>query len=260
MSWKTWNPYRWSTKAYAVRAELSGLVAAVIALMVSIHRVVATPSMLSTVILIASAIAIAIAGWGMREKWRESSHENLTRPLEAALEVSSELLTISVLGNCRITVHVRCGRKYYTQAVPYAGRHLARALVGRKFRMECGIVGKAFKSEPFVMQISSWRGTSLKEYRKELVEYWGYSEKEARNLTPNSKSWIAVPIGDCKTNEIQAVLYADSDEVNAFASDSAKKLFWAITIAIVQHVEQAGEHVRRKLTEENINGQAESAA
>jgi len=254
MSWKTWNPYRWSTKVYAVRSELSGLVAALIALMVSIHRVVTISSMLSTVILIASVIAIAIAGWAMREKWRESSHENLTRPLEAVLDVSSEILTISVPGNCRITVHVRCGRNNYTQAVPYAGRHLARAQVGRKFRMECGIVGKAFKSEPFVMQISSWRGTSLSDYRNELVKFWGYNEKEARGLTPNAKSWIAVPIGDCKTNKIQAVLYADSDQVNAFESDDARKLFWAITIAIVQHVEQAGEHVRRKSPEVNVYG------
>lgn len=261
MSWKSWNPYRWRTKVQGVRAELSGLIASIIALMVSIHRVVTMPfSVLSILILIASVVAIAIAGWGMREKWKESSHENLTRPLEAALEVSNELLSISVPGNCRITVHVKCGRKYYTQAVPYAGRHLVRAHVGRKFRMGCGIVGKAFKGEPFVMQISSWQGHSVSDYRRELVENWGYTKEEAQKLTPNAKSWIAVPIGDCKNNTIQAVLYADSDEVKAFESDAAKKLFWAITIAIVQHVENAGEHVRRRFTEENANGQTEHAA
>jgi hypothetical protein len=97
------------------------------------------------------------------------------------------------------------------QLVPYIGGDGGK--IGRTFSARSGIIGKAVREKKGMV------GKRLNEnhakYIDELVSSWSYTREDARGLTEDRRSWLAIPI--FHTNrKVEAVVYLDSDEVDFF--------------------------------------------
>ena len=99
--------------------------------------------------------------------------------------------------------------------------------VGRVFETDAGIIGKAFNENRVVT------GTKLsgnhEDFIEELVEYWNYTEENARKLDPSTESWMAVPIA--VSGKVEFVVYCDAT-VGGFFDDTRKKLVVSASSAI----------------------------
>lgn len=97
------------------------------------------------------------------------------------------------------------------QIVPYVGG--SGGGCGRTFSIRAGITGKAIRENAlFVMQRAS---DKPEDYVKELIQKWGYTEADARQMQQDRFSAIAVPVSG-KGNDVLGVLYLDSSERNFF--------------------------------------------
>ena len=153
MSWKKIRQTPVKKILLIFRAEFGSILASLIGLGVSSYRLVNAPSdMLAISIAVLSISAVIWAIYVAASKLSEINDEEQSRAVVAAIEVANEIINHHMDGECRVTLHVRSGRKHYVQATPYAGKHMAEGQAGRRFRIGCGIVGAAFRGKPFEME------------------------------------------------------------------------------------------------------------
>lgn len=98
------------------------------------------------------------------------------------------------------------------QLLPYVGGQ--GGAVGRRFSIRSGIIGKAVREKAvfaFMRQNDDYEA-----FVNELVKDWAYTEKDARRLRSDRKSWMAIPIFESDTKTVIAVVYLDSSDRNLF--------------------------------------------
>ncbi len=123
-------------------------------------------------------------------------------------------------GDLRLTVHRvvpagpnEAGPEWFEQLVPYSGGGGGPA--GRRTSIRSGIVGKAVREKKV---ISGKRPTANRDdYIRILCRDWSYTEADAKQLTEDRMSWMAVPFLDRTGAEVVAVLYLDSNDPNFFS-------------------------------------------
>jgi len=124
----------------------------------------------------------------------------------------------------RLTVHVPCNNGHQLQQlVDYVGhRRTDKPTAGRKFKMECGIVGRAYREGR--VYFACRENNDYEKYIKELTTAWSYIESDARKLHPASKSWMAFPLCMENGEPAAAVVFADSIEPNFFDNKTRREI------------------------------------
>lgn len=109
----------------------------------------------------------------------------------------------------RITIHVPTKKgDELIQVLDYIGNQRATKTAGRRFKVQSGIIGLAYR-EGKVLCASRVKA-SHEEFVRELVTTWGYSESDARKINPATMSWLAVPLCPAGKTKADAVVYVDS--------------------------------------------------
>ncbi|HET7461530.1 MAG TPA: hypothetical protein VFJ82_09775 [Longimicrobium sp.] len=157
------------------------------------------------------------------EQAKKQEHPGLAGALHAVHgAISGRLgLTREDLGRLRMTIHgvVPPQRKGQSseeieQLLPYVGGRGSEA--GRRFSIRSGITGKAVREcAPFA---ASRRSEDYTEFIRELVSDWAYTEDDARKLSPDRRSWMAVPIFGSR-GSVAGVVYCDSNERDFFTDE-----------------------------------------
>lgn len=137
----------------------------------------------------------------------------------------------------RVTLHRHLeATGEHEQVVPYVGgKQLdSKAVVGRAWPNHCGLVGLVVrKGEPKRVQLGPHVDTEAK-YVAELVDLYGYTEEQARQLQPMRLDALAIPIKS--DGHVVGIVYADSSERNFF-DDDIVNLCIQLASAIAQHIE-----------------------
>ena len=177
----------------------------------------------ATWLLIASGLKIWLALEEDRSIVVESEHQGITaclHVLHASIVHQGKLEfpgTSEAAFDLRVTFHRVVepldDPKNLEQLVDYVGG--AGGGRGRFLNIQSGITGQAVReADVFVMDRDV---KDLEEYRRILVSDWHFRKSEARQLTEDRFSAIAVPITSKKdTNLVLGVAYLDSKKENFF--------------------------------------------
>lgn len=202
------------------------------------------------VFLIGIAMFVGAATWLLIIAIRESrAKEKATAEKEKATAEKRRLMAPSDLQGCalvlwrilryfdsipmedsaclRITVHrvEKDEPDKLIQAIDYVGGRGGGE--GREFSSSLGIIGLILRSNQNDSEIKSVfakrRSTNHESFVKEMVEEWGYSVDEARNLTQDRASWAAVILSDDNDNPT-GVLYLDSNTPDYFDGNQTREI------------------------------------
>jgi len=119
----------------------------------------------------------------------------------------------------RITMYVRAVfRKQYL-------RPLFRYLPGdrssrlRSIHVSKGIVGLCFRTG----RNQRWVVEDPANLKQDLIEHWGFSERDAEHRQLDRRSYLALPVLDKDAN-VKAVVYLDSSSVACFPDETTSNL------------------------------------
>lgn len=121
-------------------------------------------------------------------------------------------------GRLRATIHRvvpgQGGVEEVEQLLPYIGGTGSSA--GRTFSVRSGIIGKAVRERSVFA--ASRVSSEYEAFLSELVRDWSYTMDDARKLSPDRRSWMAVPI-PVEGGPVVAVVYLDSSEPEFFSGE-----------------------------------------
>jgi hypothetical protein len=106
------------------------------------------------------------------------------------------------------------------QIIPYVGASAGGA--GREFSINTGITGHAIRSRTPTIMASGAQSDA--EHRRELISDWGYTEAQAKSLTPGRYSAAAIPVLDLSGQKVIGVVYLDSSERSVFERDDVQQI------------------------------------
>jgi hypothetical protein len=117
----------------------------------------------------------------------------------------------------RMTIYVPVadGEKL-EQALNYVGNARAGHGVRRRFSSRAGAIGDAFRNK--ALSTGRRETANQEEFIYTLTKAYGYTREEAAALSPETRSWAAMPIFDGH-ERVQGVLYADAADVNFFTDE-----------------------------------------
>lgn len=118
-------------------------------------------------------------------------------------------------GGVRTTIHRVVpgagGAEEVEQLLPYIGGTGSPS--GRTFSVRSGIIGKAVRER--TVFAASRVSPDYEAFLSELVRDWSYTVEDARKLSPDRRSWVAVPI-PVEGGPVVAAVYLDSSEPDFF--------------------------------------------
>jgi len=102
--------------------------------------------------------------------------------------------------------------KELEQVLDYVGDPRGGRTAGRRFPVQSGISGKAYREKK---AYAGTRSDNYDNYVDELVGKWAYTEQDARKLDQLARSWMAVPLVNAR-KEVEGVVYIDAARPNFF--------------------------------------------
>ncbi len=169
---------------------------------------------------VASVLKVLHAHSQDEQEQRRQDYEGLWGALHVMYATITTYLPEDGSGNgkLRATVHRvdRASRKgkpaeELEQILPYIGG--SGSPPGRRFSVRSGIIGKAVREKAAFT--ASRQNDDHETFLAELIRDWSYTEEDARKLSPDRRSWMAVPIFG-KKQIVVAVVYLDSAERDFF--------------------------------------------
>lgn len=157
-----------------------------------------------------------------RQRKRADDHEGLRAALHVLFAVVCEAACLRgrdrVNGRVRVTIHRMVPNggdapEELEQLLPYMGG--AGEPPGRRFSIRSGAIGIAARKK--IAVAAQRKNARYPEFISDMVVDWAYTEHDARKLSPDRYSWMAVPILDQKGSTV-AVVYLDSSEPAFFSS------------------------------------------
>lgn len=137
----------------------------------------------------------------------------------------------------RVTIHrvdpAGKANEEMEQLIPYIGGEGGEA--GRKFSIRSGIIGKVLREK--LPYRASRQNDDREAFIQELVTGWSYPEVEARKLSEDRKSWMAIPIVQKASNAAIAIIYLDSNERDFFDKEIVE-LVLASSKGIAKFIEE----------------------
>jgi hypothetical protein len=104
------------------------------------------------------------------------------------------------------------------QLLPYVGGDGGET--GRRYSIHLGITGEAFRNKS--IYAASRQRDDYEAFINQLVAKWGYTKAQARALTSDRQSWMAVPIKNDKDDSVVAIVYLDSTDKKFFTPNVQK--------------------------------------
>lgn len=101
------------------------------------------------------------------------------------------------------------------QILPYVGGDGGKP--PRTYSIRSGIIGRAARTHQ--MHHATRQNLDEQNFVDEMVSNWGFSESEARNLSTDRQSWLAVPINGPDSNSTLGVVYLDSSDPKFFTDE-----------------------------------------
>jgi hypothetical protein len=128
-------------------------------------------------------------------------------------------------GTLRVTIHRvvppkkrRAEVEQLEQLLPYVGG--TGGMAGRRFSVRSGIIGKAARAkDPFS---STRESDGHSDFVKELIHDWCFTEEDARSVTPDRQSWMAVPV--LMTNGTVSVVVSLDSSIPGFFTDEVQAI------------------------------------
>jgi hypothetical protein len=177
-------------------------------------------------VLLTTAVVKFLKGLG---KDRVEADEQRMDGLYAALHVLHSLVRHrrkfprNELDRLRVTLFrvVEPGRRELEQMFNYVGGN-GRG-VGRRFSIHTGVIGAAVRErDTFAV---SRKNDDHKSFIKEMVREWGYTEEDAKQLSIDRNSWMAIPIY-YRGKEVTGVVFLDSSDKGIFTEDLRDAIEW----------------------------------
>jgi hypothetical protein len=116
------------------------------------------------------------------------------------------------------------GAEEVEQLLPYLGGDGGPAR--RTFSVRSGITGKAVRERSIFT--ASRVSPDYETFLLEMVRDCSYTAKDARKLSPDRRSWMAVPIS-AAGGAVVAVVYLDSNELDFFGTEVRRAVLEACT-------------------------------
>ncbi|HEX8242130.1 MAG TPA: hypothetical protein VF541_01495 [Longimicrobium sp.] len=173
---------------------------------------------------VASVVKVLHAHAQDREQKRRDDYDGLRGALHVLYGLVGTRAAIGPRdhGRLRITIHrvVQPAAKggaaeELEQVLPYLGG--AGSGPGRRFSIRSGVIGKAVRVKAAVA--ASRASEDYEQFLVELVRDWAYTEHDARQLSPDRRAWMAVPVFDPKGAVVAAVVYLDSNSTDFFTPE-----------------------------------------
>jgi hypothetical protein len=183
-------------------------------------------------LVVASIAKVLHARAEDRQRKRTDEHDGLRAALHVLFATVCRTAGISeeerTGGRLRLTVHrvVTKGKsepvEELEQLLPYMGG--TGNPPGRRFSIRSGIIGAAARRKAAIVAV---RGCAEHEgFVQELMRDWAYTETDARRLTPDRHTWMAVPLMNGGGATV-AVVYLDSRDP-WFFTESLQDLILAV--------------------------------
>jgi hypothetical protein len=183
--------------------------------------------------LIAASIARVLHAHAQdREQQRREDYDGLLGAMHVLFGLVSAQAGIGPdeHGRLRITIHrvvpptvKGAAAEELEQILPYLGG--AGGGAGRRFSIRSGVIGKAVRIKALVAAARS--SDEYEQFLVDLVRDWAYTEHDARQLAPDRRSWMAVPVFDRGNVNVSAVVYLDSNETEYFTPELREVIFRA---------------------------------
>lgn len=199
-------------------------------------------------VLVASVIAIVAVFQVVLASRREAVVRRRLSPfdLKGCVSVLWQIIQLKANlvepadGTLRITIHRVVPPPHegqdvgeLEQSIPYVGGDGSGE--GRRFPIARGIIGLVARTrEP---QVAKLQGDDRDAFIREMVTDWGYTEAAAKNLKPDRRSWMAVPLFGRDKSELVGVVYLDSSKPDVFLDDEVREL-------VIQGSEGVAEYIR----------------
>ncbi|HEX5870682.1 MAG TPA: hypothetical protein VFY65_09715 [Longimicrobium sp.] len=174
-------------------------------------------------LVLASLVKVLYAAVQDRERKRGEDYDGLRGALWVLYETVRRAAGVEVVGDgtLRVTIHrvvppSKKGRaaEQLEQLLPYIGGKGGPA--DRTFSIYSGVIGKAAREKVVVATFR--KSAEYREFVKELIRDWAYTEETACGLTPDRCAWMAVPIVSVDLGTM-AVVYLDSSIPDFFTAD-----------------------------------------
>ncbi len=174
-------------------------------------------------LVLASLVKVLHAAAQDRERKRIEEYDGLRGALWVLYETvrrSAGLESVAD-GTLRVTIHrvvpskkKGAAAEQLEQLLPYIGG--PGGPPDRTFSIRSGVIGKAAREKVVVATVRE--SPEYPEHLQELVGNWGYTEEDARALSPDRQAWMAVPILTADAATI-AVVYLDSSVRDFFTPE-----------------------------------------
>jgi hypothetical protein len=175
-----------------------------------------------------------------QEQKRNQEHDGLRGAQHVLYEIIRQYLKLpqNDTGRLRITIH-----RVVPAQSPHSNPEKLQQLLhyvggsgggpGRTFSVRSGIIGRAVREATPIA--ATRQGDDYETYIQELVSKWSYTEADARNLSRDRFSWMAVPISG--KNGVVAVVYLDSNEKQFFKPAIQRRVINAC-VGIAKYIEE----------------------
>lgn len=186
---------------------------------------------------ITSAVGVAVLSVAKAiVQWRQHQEKQSTHELAGCLYVLYSILSCRSNdpdNRIRLTIYVPRNCTHMEQLLEYVGAKYPGRKAGRRFPISVGIVGLAFRAgRPFAAERQN---EDSQLFLRELVEEWGYTEKEAKDLDESSRSYMAIPLGGDGEYPVYGVVYADST-ISGFFDDDVTEILLTACLGIADYV------------------------
>lgn len=191
-------------------------------------------------LLVASIFKVLAAKAQDKKEDLARGHDGLLAALRVMHSVVArfgKLTTPDLEKSLRVTFHRVVppleSSEYIEHIVPYVGGNGSESGPGRKFSIRSGITGCAIREKAvFVM---SRQSEKYEDYVSELVRDWSYTEPDAKKMTSDRFSAMAVPVRG-RGQDVLGVVYLDSSSKDFFSSDEMQQTVVAACVGIANYI------------------------
>jgi hypothetical protein len=189
-------------------------------------------------LLLASVIKVLAAKAQDTKEDLAKGHDGLLATLHVVYSVvahQGKLTTPEQRKSLRVTFHRVLppleNSEHIEHIVPYVGGSGSEP--GRKFSIRSGITGRAIREKAvFVM---SRQNEKYEDYMDELVREWSYTEADAKKMTTDRFSAMAVPVRG-RGQDVLGVVYLDCSSKDFFASDEMQQAVVAACVGVTDYI------------------------
>jgi hypothetical protein len=137
----------------------------------------------------------------------------------------------------RMTIHLPTSKgDELIQLFEYVGERRGTRTAGRRFPVQCGIVGQAFRARQ--QHVGKRSNIDYEDFVKEMIDEWNFSDADARKLNPASKAWVATPLLADSSQPPKAVVFLDSTDSEFFDDPKRLEIIESACQGIARFIEQ----------------------